>query len=278
MNANLLNEAKDFYNSGNSMKATCKKFHTTPNILKKLFVANNIYIRTQKEQCIIENMKRANFINHNYFSVLNNQNVYYLGFLAADGCVNKKNNSIKICLSSVDKDFLEQMRKNLQIENTIKIYQTNNGFECCELKFSSLKIKQDLSLYGIVPNKTYIGLDLNLIPDEYKLAFIKGYFDGDGSFSYNKQTKQAKISFTSHTKNILVQISKYFGSGYIYQDDKKNYSLEFSTIPSLDIMETFYKLESPYLSRKRNKYLECLILRNNFPRDKAPLIEDEKIC
>lgn len=280
MNIKLLNDAIDFYKDGNSMAATARKFHSTPGTLKKLFKKNNIHIRGQQEQLILENKKRAKPINHDYFTVLNNVNSYYLGFLAADGTVRKNRNEIKVALSSVDKPFLEKMSKDLgQQDNNLHDYITNNGFTCTELRFSSLKIKEDISKYGIVPNKTYKGLSLDLIPKEYQLPFIKGFFDGDGCFSYNKMTKQAKLSFTSHLPKILEQIKDYFNDGSVYQDKRTlTYSLEFSTIPSLLIMEQFYALDTPCLERKKQKYLEFLKLRYKTHETGTPQKEDEKLC
>ena len=277
MNTELLLNAIDFYNQGNSMNSTCKKFHTTPGTLKKLFQKNNIHIRNQKEQLILENKKRAKPINHDFFSTPTQDNCYYLGFLAADGCVRKDRNEIKISLSSIDKQFLEDMKKNMNSSNEIKTYISNDGFEYCEFRFTSLQIKNDISKYGIVPNKTKIGISMQSIPLEYKLAFIKGYFDGDGSLVINKNTKQVKVSFVSHTKTILEEIKDYFNSGNIYPKNG-NYSLEFSTIASLNILRSFYELNTPCLQRKHNKYLDCLKIRNNIPRDKNSSVEDEKIC
>lgn len=257
-----INDLIDFYMQGNSLNKTANIFNITPYKLKKIFQENNIVIRSQKEQLVIENIKRTKQINHNYFEELNNINCYYLGFLYADGTVRKNRNEIKICLSSIDYDFLQKFKEDLQIEKNVVIRNTSNGFEVCELSFSSLKIKMDISNYGIVPNKTYIENSLNKIPEEYKLAFIKGYFDGDGSFSFNKNTKQCKLVFTSHTKTILEDIKEYFGNGNIYKDSRnETYSLEFSTLPSLNIMKNFYELQTPCLSRKKDKYLEALKLR-----------------
>lgn len=267
MNAEII----DFYSKGNSRKKTCDKFNITDKKLKDILKENNIYIRSHSEQLILENIRRTKGVNHFYFDELNDKNVYYLGFFGADATIRKNRNEIKIALSSTDKIFLEQLRKDIGIENEVKIRNTMNGFECVELSFSSANIKQQLMKYKIVPNKTYIGLSLNVIPDKFKLAFIKGFFDGDGSFSFNKNTKQCKLTFTSHTREILEEIQKYFNNGYIYQDKRtKVFSLEFSTIPSLNIMESFYKLDTAYLSRKKEKYLECLNLRNKNPRDKSP--------
>ena len=39
------------------------------------------------------------------------------------------------------------------------------------------------------------------------------------------------------------------------------YSLEFSTLPSLEILKNFYELNTPCLKRKYEKYQEILILR-----------------
>ena len=271
MDAKLINESIDFYNQGNSMSSTCKKFHTTSGTLKKIFKERNIYIRNRSEQCVLENIKRTKDINHFYFDTVNNENSYYLGFLAADGTVRKDRNEIKVGLSKVDKEFLINFKNKLQSEKEVKDYITTKGFEVSEFCFSSLNIKTQLAKYGIVPNKTYKGLDLNLIPELFKLPFIKGFFDGDGSIVYNKNTKQVKISFTSHTKEFLKQINEYFeNQGHIYRDKRSDvYELEFSTNPSLRILYLFYEtIKSPCLARKYNKYLEILELRNKNPRDK----------
>lgn len=280
MDTNALLEAIDFYEQGNSMAATAKHFHSTPKNLKRLFQTHNIHIRNQKEALILENKKKAKPINHEYFSVLTQENAYYLGFLAANGTVRKNRNEIKIGLSSVDKDFLIEFKNKLRAEKNIHIYLTNNGFECAELVFSSAQIKQDVMKYGVVPNKSKKGLNLDLIPSEFKLAFIKGFFDGDGSFSYNKYTKQGKLCFTSYTKEILKQIAKFLDlQGGIYLSKRQQlYSLEFSTLPSIEILNKFYSLDTPCLKRKKDKYNKFIQLRNNNPRDRNSSDEDEKLC
>ena len=279
MNIELLNNAIDFYKEGNSMAATAKVFHSTPGTLKRLFRDRGIHIRGKQEQLILENKKRATPINHSFFSCPTDMSMYYTGFIAADGTIRKDRNEIKIALSAVDKLFLETMRQNLQYQGQVHDYMTNNGFSCVELRFTSLQIKQDLQKYGVVPNKTYKGLTLQVIPKQFQLAFIKGFFDGDGSFVYNKNTKQAKVTFTSHLPGILKEIGNYFNGGYIYQDKRTlAYSLEFSTIPSLSIMQAFYRLETPCLERKKQKYLEYLVLRDKTHEIGTPQTEDEKIC
>lgn len=254
----------DFYLSGKSLAATSRFSGLSTYKLHQLFEKNNIAIRTRHEQNILENMRRGKSINHNFFNTLNNENVYYLGFIAADGTVRPNRNEIKIGLSSIDRKFLEEFKEKLQSERTIKDYVTSNGFNISELIFSSLKIKEDLKKYNIVPNKTVIGVSMANIPEELKLAFIKGFFDGDGCFCYLKNTNQCKITFTSYTCGILNEINEFFDNkGYIYS--RKNggicYELTFSTTTALKIMKEFYNLNTPCLLRKKEKYEEALKLR-----------------
>lgn len=248
------------YKEGKSLNTLSLKSGLSTYKIKKILTENNIHIRTRSEQTVFTNMERGKKINHNYFDTLNNENCYYLGFLAADGCVRPNRNEIKIGLSSIDREWLEEFREKLQSERTIKDYITSKGFAVSELLFSSLKIKNELSKYSIVPNKTELGVTMQNIPEQYKLAFIKGFFDGDGCFTINKNTKQCSVKFTSHTKGILEEIQQFFNNGHIYLHEN-NYELDFSTTPSLEIMNSFYILDTPYLKRKKEKYEEALKIR-----------------
>lgn len=253
-----------FYLEGNSIAATGKKFDLTAYKIKKLLMKNHVSIRSRSEQNILENIKRSKYINHNYFDELNDENVYYLGFLAADGTVRPRRNEIKIGISSVDRDFLVEFKNHLHSEREIKDYTTSNGFQVSELSFSSQKIKEELAKYSIVPQKTILGVSFANIPDKFKLSFIKGFFDGDGCFTYNAYNKQCRIIFTSYTENILKEINEYFDNKGKYYQTKNNgtcYELVFSTIPSIDIMKKFYDIHTPCLIRKKNKFSDYLNLR-----------------
>lgn len=253
-------EIIQLYEEGKSLNTLSLKSGLSTYKIKKILTENNIHIRTRSEQTVFTNMERGKKINHNYFDILNNENCYYLGFLAADGCVRPNRNEIKIGLSSIDREWLEEFREKLQSERTIKDYITSKGFAVSELLFSSLKIKNELSKYSIVPNKTELDVTMQNIPEQYKLAFIKGFFDGDGCFTINKNTKQCSVKFTSHTKGILEEIQQFFNNGHIYSHEN-NYELDFSTTPSLEIMNSFYILDTPYLRRKKEKYEEALKIR-----------------
>lgn len=266
------------YEEGASLASLSRKTGLSVYKIKKILQNNSISIRTRFEQTIFTNMQRGKKINHNYFDVLTYENAYYLGFIAADGCVRPNRNEIKIGLSSIDKEWLKEFKMKLNSEREIEDYITNKGFSISELKFSSLKIKIELAKYSIVPNKTYLGITMKAIPDKYKLAFIKGYFDGDGCFVFNENTKQCSLKITSCTKKILEEISDYFKAGSIYPHGN-NFELDFSTLPALSIMQSFYNLDTPCLKRKKEKYLEALKIRIEInPRAKDASKEDESLC
>ena len=268
------------YEAGASLASLSRTSGLSVYKIKKLLESYNVHIRTRFEQAVYTNMERGKKVNHNFFDVLDNEKAYYLGFLAADGCVRPQRNEIKIGLSSIDKNWLEEFRQKIGSEREIESYITNKGFAVSELKFSSLKIKTELAKYSIVPNKTYLGITMKNIPSDLRLAFIKGYFDGDGSFVFNKNTKQCALKIIAYGTKILEEIKAFFGKGNIYQKKGTNtYSLEFSTLDSLDIMKQFYELDTPCLQRKKDKYNEALEYRIQMnPRAKDASEEDESLC
>lgn len=255
------NELIKFYLGGNSLAATSRKFKISVYKIKKILEQEQIKIRSKREQNIFENIKRTKKINHNFFEELTPTAAYYLGFLAADGCVYQKRNLIKVTLSSVDREFLEEFKKALAAEREVVDSVTNKGFSISTFAFSSQKIKETLAYYDIKPNKTYLGISMKNIPDELKMCWIKGFFDGDGCFTYNKKTKRSKITFTSKTESILKEIQGFLSCGKIYEKKGDCYELDFSTSFANSLMEKFCSLDTPCLKRKKDKYLEYKALR-----------------
>ena len=191
------------------MIKTGKNSDVSHTVVRKILLENKIHIRSQSEAAVISNIKRRQFnINDDYFSTESANMAYLLGFLASDGTVDKKNNRIKIGLSSVDRDFLEIVAQELNFEGKIFDYETTNGYQVSELTFTSPKIKQELAKYNIVPNKTFTFTFPKNLSKIYWIDFIRGYFDGDGSVSVTGTAIRWQIC--SATKNILETIINFF--------------------------------------------------------------------
>jgi hypothetical protein len=280
------------YKNGMSINACSKKYSLNKSDVRTLLSNANVHIRNRSEQNIFSNAARGYAINHTYFDNLDETRAYYLGFLAADGSVSEKRNSIKVTLSSVDKDFLEEFRTAIGSKRQVRVTETSNGFSIAEFGFSSQHIKQTLAKYSIVPNKTYKPMSMRNIPDELKSAFIKGYFDGDGSFSHTKGTTTGILKICAHRKELLQEFMEWHKAYYhgnfssnIYSLKRKDgsvlYSWEMSTVPSIVLLDTFYNLQTPCLIRKRKKFEEFKAFRieNLDPRARTAFDHKvEKMC
>ena len=144
-------------------------------------------------------LKRKYPIQEDFFDVIDTQEkAYILGLLYADGYNNTDRNSINLSLKESDKEILDkitkliQPSKPLQYINTYKARQ-KEGFENSQnqyrLVITNKHISQRLVELGCGKAKTH-----NLtfpteeqVPSHLVRHFVRGYFDGDGSVSGDKQ-------------------------------------------------------------------------------------------
>lgn len=253
------------YKEGKSLAFIANKYNTYGAKIKKILIDNNITLRTRAEQNAITNQERGKKVNHNYFDEIDNcQKAWLLGFLAADGNVHTSRNRIKIGLSTVDKDILEKIRQEIQSERKVLDYETNQGFNVSELSWSSANQKNKLAQYDIVPNKTYKGIHLpNFEIDDFKFAYILGYFDGDGCFKNDGTT--CRIEICSYDSNILQDFADFINQTLsipkkVYKDPgrKNYYTITYSTKEAIKILDKMYEIMNKnhcfYLQRKFDKY------------------------
>lgn len=263
MTTNELNLIKELYLQGKSLAEVGRLTNHDAATIKRNLLKIGVSIRTKAQQNQLTNMARGKYVNHNYFSNIQTVNqAWVMGFIAADGSIAKERNTIKISLSAKDIEILEKIKKELSIEREIVTSTTNNGFDISYLEWSSLQQKLDLGKYGIVNNKTYLPMYLpNFADKKLKLAFILGFFDGDGSVStYNGYLR---FRICSHRKEILQSFVDFFIESYnikysLNQDKRGLYELSISTNFSKQIFQDMYSLNSIKLNRKYQKYLEYI--------------------
>lgn len=196
-------------------------------------------------------------LNEDYFKYIDTNNkAYILGFIFADGSVNKNYLSIK--LSKNDIEILEFIKKELEYDGNIRNYIIN-GREYVDLTICSNRMINDLKKYNIIPNKTY-SVDCMPELDEYQISFIRGFFDGDGSiYVYNKRGfNEYTINF-SNNRNVLSDLKKFLmkmniSSGNIRMRYNNNISCMLDIRGNINV-ENFYKIfyssEDFYLKRKK---------------------------
>ena len=269
----------DYTKEYESLAELSRRYSITTAAIKKILIENNIHIRDRREQTHFTNMKRAKTCDTHYFSNIDTYTkAWLIGFLASDGTIRKDTNSIKIGLSARDKEILEKIKEEVSIERNILEYTTSNGFDIVEIEWTSMQHKQDLAKYGVVPNKTYIE---NTLPhfdnDNYTLAYILGYFDGDGSISLSPQG-YLRFRLCCYTEKFLQSIAIFFekkyGATYSLSKDpsRQMYELSISTTYAKHIFDDMYSLNTLHLDRKYQKYLEYKAIHETSTSD-----TDEKV-
>ena len=196
-----------------------------------------------------------------YFKVIDSeQKAYWLGFIAADGCVGTHMNTVRIDLKSTDKTHLEKLRSSIHGDQPI--VSSHRGASCY-LDMNSKDMVQDLIRYGITPNKS-LTLDINfdLIPFDLLHHFIRGYFDGDGSINYYTRAPywydEWELSFIS-TAKVLLKFQELFNKPHKLFACGNNFRFCYKSKQDIkEVLEYMYQDATIYLDRKYEKVLNFL--------------------
>lgn len=147
-------------------------------LLKKADITKRTY--TESKQ-----ITRLYQLDDNFFKVQSHNMAYILGFIAADGCVAQKENSISIQLQKKDEQLLQDIKVEVKSNRPLDYYLTKTGNETVKFQVWSAEWKKDLAIYNIVPHKTLTLLPPTFLNSQFFIDYIRGYFDGDGSISYH---------------------------------------------------------------------------------------------
>ena len=205
------------------------------------------------KQCpLFKNGTSKREIRHNFFNNINfEEQAYLLGFIFADGCVNEERHTLSININKQDQYIIDLLKdispeaytreqKSYKSIATVRGRQVKNHGSI-RTNISSKILIEDLKKYGVIQNKTYTDMHLPIVSDDILLKhFIRGYFDGDGCFTYsirkpNPKNREINYRISAHwticckTSSILLEMQKYFTSfgintniNYIKRDDMYN--------------------------------------------------------
>lgn len=255
---------KEYIELGHGQNTTMKAAKVSLEELKTCLEKNGYHLRNRHEAIMAANKGRNLLKNQDYFSHQSENMAWLLGFLAADGSIEKNRNVIKLSLSSIDKEILEKIREEIQLESPVKDYITSGGYFVSKIQWSSEKHKKDLSQYGVIPQKTFLLKPPTKLERKYFKDYIRGFWDGDGSIVINRNNYNSLTwEIGSATKEILDFINDFFYEEYgipkvnIHKIRRKEdfYLLMYSTTASLKIYDIFYQNPNALsLARKKEKY------------------------
>lgn len=275
------------------LSSNCKKLFTPSDIelMKKLYLdgltIQEIHEKHFKGKCTDDGINavlrklgvtRKNGvqakIDHDYFEKIDDERkAYWVGFILADGSIHRREyqrgtytNILRIELKISDKYLLEELAKDLKSDKLVKecrddrlrgkFKPKHNGY----ITFSSKKIGDDLSKYGVVPNKTLKLKELPDIKKELMPHFIRGYFDGDGSVYINSKTKAIRTAFYG-TDDFIKNIHSFLKEELNLRDKKiyrqKEAQVSFVSYAKEDsekIYRYMYKESTICLKRKKELF------------------------
>lgn len=249
----------EMYKNGASMIDIAEKFNSCRHTIGRVFKRYGFSIDRLKYHC-----------NENYFDTVDTEEkAYILGLLWADGCNDVKLGKVQLQLQERDVDIL--MRINELTNNDRPLFLTTlheknpNWQNTYTLILKSYHMSNVLKEYGMVPRKSLV-LEFPYFLDKslYK-HFIRGYFDGDGSISYNINTKVLNVNivgtymFLNFIKDICdnLQIKSFLQ----YKNDENDIICTFGITNKNDratFLHWIYDGSTIKINRKYLKYQQFL--------------------
>lgn len=210
------------------------------------------------------NRDRKYKFNIDFFkNPLSEHPAYWIGFIAADGGISKDYKSFGITLKRDDYEHLKKLNKDISGNIEVKFRTRKECIfagkhvperEQCNIVVYSTEMVRDLAQYGVVPQKS-LTLKFPIIEDDDLMwAYLRGYFDGDGSIYYDKRSNQLRTKITSGSPLFRISFQEYLGKfgikTYVSDMDCGITGKECTRI----FLSKLYDNSTIYLDRKYKKY------------------------
>ncbi len=212
-------------------------------------------------------LKRKYPIVEDFFDEINTEEkAYILGLLYADGWNQTERNVIGIGLKESDKEILDKITNLMQPTKPLGYYKKNKlkkGFENSQneyrLVIANKHISERLVELGCGKAKTHnlVFPTEEQVPKHLQRHFVRGYFDGDGSVSGDKQKQfnlVGTINFLLPLQQILIEelgFSKTKLDQRHKERDNEIRSLRYCGINQcITFRDWLYKDATIYLERK----------------------------
>ena len=148
-------EITQLYTEGKSTSEIATLANVSARYIRMVLTDNNVPRRA------IGSWKRKYNITENYFKTWSNNMAYILGFIAADGVIQKENQCVSV--SQKESYILEDIKKELKTNQPL--YQ-NKKTGVYMLNINSKTIKDDLmNIHGIKPCKSF-NIEFPFVPED----------------------------------------------------------------------------------------------------------------
>lgn len=190
------------------------------------------------------------------------QFAYAIGLITTDGSLSKDGRHITV--TSKDKQQLDNFISCINKKCFIGETKSGTGSLCLRVQIGDVKFYKFLVDIGLMPNKSKILSEIK-VPTKYFFDFLRGCFDGDGSF-YSYKDKRWKSSYMfylslvsaskKHIEWIQNKIKRLLGiNGHITKAKSSSvYQLKYAKKETLLLLpRLYYSPEVIHLGRKLEK-------------------------
>lgn len=216
------------------------------------------------------------YCDYHYFDIIDNEEkAYWLGFLTADGWINRNDNinsgTVGIELQYSDINHLKKFNKSISGNYRI----TDRWRKCpistdpdklnhlCIIRIFSIIMYDALSKLGFSSEKSY-NIKIPKICDDLYRHYLRGFYDGDGCLSVsNNRLSVAFCTVSESLKNDIIDLVKKNNIdikdySYICKNGTTMYRPEVTkNMEKLKLLDYMYKDATIYLDRKYKKYLKA---------------------
>ena len=238
------------WNNGERKLPLSKKYKCDVSIIHKVLLHHGADM--SRKRTIQMNTKKLS-------SIETEEDAYWLGFIMADGYVSQVHNHLDISLKDVDAHHLQLLAD--YFESDAKVTYRNVGkHRACRVTFCSKELVASLVSHGCIQNKSLV-LEFPTIKQELVHHFLRGYFDGDGSVSYNHE---AKKSFDFHfigTESFVTEARRHIGLSdtKLYKKGEA-YDLRYGGVGNAKkLYDYLYQDANVYLARKHDVFLRAVL-------------------
>jgi len=212
-------------------------------------------------------VRRKYFYQFDYFRNIDTpEKAYWLGFICADGSVNKDEVSIKLQASDIGhlKKINKALRGNVKPTEFERQCNLNDKwYKGCQIRFHSREMIEDLNNNGVHQNKS-LTIEYPNVKAELNSHFVRGYFDGNGCItktshkSKNFKHHYVRCDFTCGSIKFVEKLREVLNlsdiKSYICQEKNNTYRLRIGGMQNVDkFFNYIYKDAKIYLDRKYNK-------------------------
>ena len=194
-------------------------------------------------------MSTFRVVNKDFFKEWSEEMAYILGYWFADGCIWSGGGHYNFSITSNDYNHLKLIRDTIKSNHKLYKRKTDKSYK---LDIRCKEIYNDIIKLGGTERKSLTAKFPN-VPKEYVRHFIRGYFDGDGSFTL--RNNEPYITFIGTYEFLTNLVNQLLYNGVIKKVTNNNtYRVYYNAEFAREILKYMYDNSNILLNRKFKLY------------------------